>query len=112
MSLLIEFLVTGLAVLVAAYITPGVSVDGYFAAIVVAVVLALVNLFIGSIARTLTAPINFLTLGLISFLISGLLVLLTADLVNGFHVSGYLPALIFALLLGVIRSLFGVGTMK
>ena len=112
MSLLIEFLVTGLAVLVAAYITPGVSVDGYFAAIVVAVVLALVNLFIGSIARTLTAPINFLTLGLISFLISGLLVLLTADLVNGFHVSGYLPALIFALLLGVIRSLFGVGTMQ
>ena len=112
MSLLIEFLVTGLAVLVAAYITPGVSVDGYFAAIVVAVVLALVNLFIGSIARTLTAPINFLTLGLISFLISGLLVLLTADLVNGFHVSGYLPALIFALLLGAIRSLFGVGTMK
>lgn len=70
MVLLIEFLVTGLAILLAAYITPGVVVDGYLTAIVVAVVFALVNLIVGSIARVLTFPINFLTLGLISFLIS------------------------------------------
>jgi putative membrane protein len=112
MPLLIEFLITGLAVLLAAYITPGVSVDGYIVAIIVAIVLALVNLIIGSLARLVTAPINFLTLGFISFLISGLLILLTANLVDGFHVNGYIPALIFALILGFIRSLFGMKAKK
>ena len=112
MALIIEFPITGLAVFIAAMITPGVAVSGYFAAIIVGIVFALVNLIIGGIARTLTAPVNFLTLGLVSFLISGLLVLLTANLVDGFSVSGYIPALIFALILGVIRSLFGVGMKK
>lgn len=87
MKLLIEFLISGIAVAIAAYLIPSVSVDSYWTAFVVAVVFSLVNLIIGGIARTLTAPLNFLTLGLISFLISGLIVLLTDKLVDGFSVG-------------------------
>ena len=68
-----------------------------------AIVLALVNLVVGTLARAVTAPLNFLTLGLISFLISGLMVILTDKLVDGFTVTGYIPALLFALVLALIR---------
>jgi putative membrane protein len=109
MFLIIEFLVSALAILIATKITPGVSVDTFFPdAMIVAVVLALVNLVIGGIARTLTAPLNFLTLGFISFLISGLMVIITAKIVPGFHVNGYIAALIFALVLAIIRGIFGM----
>lgn len=60
----------------------------------------------------MTAPLNFLTLGLISFLITGLMVMLTGNLVDGFSVSGFIPALIFALILGLIRGLFGMNYKK
>ena len=70
MKVIIEFVLSAIAVLIAAYIIPGVMVGSFWVAIIVSVVLALVNLIIGSIARILTAPLNFLTFGLISFLIS------------------------------------------
>jgi putative membrane protein len=106
MNLFIEFFISGLAVAASAYIIPGVSVDSYWTALIVALVFSLVNIFIGGFARIITAPLNFLTLGLISFLISGIIVLLTDRFVDGFSVDGYLPALIFALVLGIIRSVF------
>lgn len=79
---------------------------------VVGIVFALVNLLVGGLARVITAPLNFLTLGLISFLITGLMVLLTGNLVSGFVVTGYIPALAFAVILGLIRSLFGMNDYK
>ncbi len=93
-------------------IVPGVEVDGLWTAIVVGIVFAIVNLLVGGLARIITAPLNFLTLGLISFLITGLMVLLTGNLVDGFVVTGYIPALAFALILGLIRGLFGMNELK
>ena len=81
-------------------------VDSYGTAIVVAVVLALVSVFLAPALLLLTLPLNILTLGLFTFVIIGALVMLTAHLVPGFHVAGFWWALIFALVLSVINAVF------
>jgi len=107
MMLIINLILSALAIGIAAYVVPGVSVAGPFAAIVVAVVLGLINAFIKPILLILTLPINIITLGLFSFVISALLVMLAAVVVPGFVVTGFLPALIFALVLALISIVFG-----
>lgn len=107
MSLLLEILLMGVAVAIAAFLIPGVTVDGFLSAILAGVLIALANATIGFILRILTFPINILTLGLMSFIITVLMVLLVDSLMDGFNTSGFFSALIFALVLALIKIVFG-----
>lgn len=107
MKTIINFLISGLAVALAAYIIPWVVVDSYWTAIVVAVVLAIVNATIGLVLRAVAFPINFLSLGIVGFIISVLMILLVDSLVDGFATNGFFAAAIFAIVLGLIQGLFG-----
>lgn len=107
MKLIIEILLMGVAVLLAAFLIPGVSVDGFGTAIIAGVLIALANATIGFLLRILTFPINFLTLGLMSFIISVLMILLVDSWMEGFHTSGFFTAMIFAIVLAIIKMLFG-----
>lgn len=102
--LLVNLIVSALAVLISAYILPGVKVDGFLTAVVVAVVLGALNMFIRPILVLLTLPLTILTLGLFTFVINALLVLLVSSLIPGFKVSGFLYALIFSLVLSIVSS--------
>lgn len=104
MSLLINLIVSGLAVLISAYILPGVKVDSYFTAVVVAVILGLVNALLKPILIIITLPINILTLGLFTFVINALLIQFVATVVPGFIVSGFWWALLFSLILSLVNS--------
>ena len=73
MRLIIEILLMGAAVAIAAYLLPGVTVENFWSAIVAGSLIALANATIGMILRILTFPINFLTLGLMSFIITVLM---------------------------------------
>ncbi|WP_379087191.1 phage holin family protein [Pedobacter sp. UC225_65] len=73
MKLIFEILIMGLAMLLGAYIVPGVQVDGYGSAIIAAILIAVANATIGLILRIFTFPLNVLTLGLISFIITVLI---------------------------------------
>ncbi len=106
MKLIIEILLTGLAVAIAAYLLPGVSVDGLLSAILVGILLALANATVGLILRILTFPINILTLGLMSFIITVLMVLLVDGLMDSFNTNGFFSALIFAIVVAVLKMLF------
>ena len=106
MRIIIEILLMGLAVAVAAYLLPGVSVEGFWSALIAGVLIALANATIGTILRILTFPINFLTLGLMSFVITVLMVLLVDNLMDSFNTNGFLSALLFALLLSVLNMIF------
>ena len=106
MRIIIEILLMGIAVAVAAYLLPGVSVEGFWSAIIAGVLIALANATIGTILRILTFPINFLTLGLMSFVITVLMVLLVDNLMDSFNTNGFLSALLFALLLSVLNMIF------
>ncbi|TAE39090.1 MAG: phage holin family protein [Sphingobacteriales bacterium] len=107
MKFIIEILLTGLAVVLAAYFVPGVQVNGYVTAIIVGVLLAISNATIGFILRILTFPINVLSLGLMSFIITVLMVILVDNLLQGFSTNGFWSAMIFALALSLIKILFG-----
>jgi putative membrane protein len=104
LGILINLLLSGVAVLISAYILPGVKVDGFVTALVVAVVLAVVNTFIKPLFLFFTLPINILTLGLFTFVINALMVILVATIVPGFHVDGILWALVFSIVLSLVSS--------
>lgn len=96
----------GAAVAIASYLLPGVEVSSFWSAIIAAVLIALANATIGTILRILTFPINFLTLGLISFIITVLMVLLVDELMDDFNTEGFFSALVFAIVLALVNMVF------
>jgi len=108
MQLFFHWVVSALAIGLAAYLLPGVSVT-LLGAIVLAVVLGLINIFLKPIITILTLPINILTLGLFSLVVNGLLIMLAALVVPGFAVASFWWAILFAVLLSLINLLFGQG---
>lgn len=107
MNLLVLWLVSGLAIIITAYLLPGVRVTGFFAALVTALVLGLINAFIRPVLILLTLPLNILTLGLFTLVINALLIMLAAAIVPGFSVQGFWWALLFGLVLAVINYALG-----
>jgi putative membrane protein len=109
MNIILRILVAAIAVCIAAYLIPGVVITDYFTAIVVVVVLAIVNGFIGTALRIMTLPLNIISLGLVSFIIGVLMILLTDALVGGFSVGGIWGAILFSIVLSLVNLVFGVG---
>ena len=107
MGFILEILLTGVAMLLGAYLVPGVEIDGFGSAIIAAILIALVNGTLGFILRILTFPLNFLTLGLISFVITVLMILLVDSMMSGFNTSGFFAAAILAIVVAVIQMIFG-----
>lgn len=107
MHVLISLILSSIAVFVAANILPGVHIAGFGTAIIVAVVLGIINAFIRPILLILTLPITILTLGLFSLVIIAFCVMLVTWLVPGFHIDGWLWALVFAIVLAIINAFIG-----
>jgi len=104
MNALITILLSSIAVFVTAHILPGVKVSGFGTAVIVAVVMGIINAFIRPILLLLTLPINVLTLGLFTFVIIGLMVMLVSAIVPGFHVDSFVWAMLFGIVCAVINS--------
>jgi putative membrane protein len=102
MGILINWLVTTLAVLIAAYLLPGVAVKNFVAGLLTALVLGLVNAILRPVLVILTLPLTVVTLGLFIFVINALLVLLTSAVVPGFEVRSFGWALLFSLLFSIV----------
>lgn len=102
MQAIINLFLSAIAVVIAAYLLPGVKVDNFLTAIVVAVVLGIINAIIKPILVILTLPINIVTLGLFTFIINGIIVLLVSALVPGFKVHGFLWAILFSIVLSIV----------
>jgi putative membrane protein len=107
MNFLLQWLVSGLAIIITAYLLPGVRVAGFFAALVTALILGLINAFIRPVLILLTLPLNILTLGLFTLVLNALLIMLAAAIVPGFSVQGFWWALLFGLVLAVIGYSLG-----
>ena len=107
MSRIFNWLIFTLAVIVAAYLLPGVTVSGFFAALVTALVLGFINTFIKPIVVILTLPINILTLGLFYLVINTLLIMLASAIVPGFTVANFWWAALFSIVLWLVNLFFG-----
>ncbi len=107
MNFLVKLVLSALAVIIGAYLLPGVEVSGFLAALIVAAVVALLNAVIRPVLIILTIPITVITLGLFLLVINATIILLANALVPGFYVQGFWWALIFGLILSILNSLFG-----
>ncbi|MVZ67545.1 phage holin family protein [Sphingobacterium sp. DK4209] len=108
MRFIISLLVTGLVVALAAWVSPGVHVAGFGWAILTGLVIGLVNAVVGGILRLFTFPLNWLTFGLVSFIITVLMIMLSDKIMGTkFDVDGFWPAVIFAIAVAVIEMIIG-----
>ena len=105
LHLLARWIVNAAALMLVAYLYPGVAVASFGAALLAALVLGLVNAVIRPILVILTLPVTLLTLGLFIFVINALLFWLVAEVVQGFQVSGFGAALLGSILYSVITLL-------
>ena len=105
MNIILRWLVATVAILLGAYLVPGVEVAGIWPALWVALFLGLLNVTLKPILLILTLPINVLTFGLFTFIINTLLILLVSSIIQGFSVAGFLSALAFSVILSIISYL-------
>lgn len=106
MNFLIKLILSAISVIVASYLLPGAHIDGFFAAFIVALFLALFSATLKPILTILTIPITVFTLGLFLLVINALMVMLADWLVDGFSVDGFWWALVFGIILAVVNSIF------
>jgi putative membrane protein len=100
--LIIRWVLFALALIFVAWVVPGITLDSFMTALWTALVIGLVNIFIRPVLLLLTLPINLLTLGLLTFIINGLMFWMVATFVGGFAVSGFLAAFFGALVLSFL----------
>lgn len=105
MNYIFKVLLTALAVLIIAYLLPGVNVDDYGTAIWVAFIVGILFSILKPILVILTLPVTILTLGLFLFVINAAMILLANSWIDGFSVSGFWTALLFSILLSFFESI-------
>ncbi len=105
MKIFLHWIISAIAIVVAAYIVPGVTLT-LGGAIVGAVVIGALNILIKPIIIVLTLPINIVTLGLFTLVINAFLVWLASLIVPGFGVATFWTAFFFALVLTIINWVF------
>lgn len=110
MRIILRLLIYTCAVLITAWLLPGVSVENFTTAIMVAIALAILNTFIRPVLIFLTIPVTIVTLGLFLLVINALIILLIGKIVPGFVVEGFWWALLFSVILSIIASLFGTSS--
>lgn len=102
--LLVNWLLSALSLIVAA-IVPGIEISGFGAAMIAAVWIGLANVTLGLVLKVLTFPLVLITFGAFSIVINALMLKLAAAIMPGFRVNGCLPAVLGAILLGVVNTL-------
>ena len=105
MNFLLRLLVTAALVLLIANFLPGVHVASFTTAVIVAVVLGLLNLFIKPILVILTLPVTVITLGLFLLVINAIIIMLCTNIVGGFAVDTFWTALFFSIILSILQSI-------
>jgi putative membrane protein len=105
MGFLLRIVITAVVAFALSHVLRGIRIDTFLTAIVLSLVLAVLNAVLKPILVILTLPITIVTFGLFLFVINALIVLLAGNFVRGFHVDGFMWALLFSLLLSLLTSL-------
>jgi putative membrane protein len=103
--ILFRWVINAAALVVVANMVPGFGVGTFYNALIAALVLGLVNALVRPLVFVLTLPVTIVTLGLFTFVINALMIWLVSTIVQGFVVTGFVPALLAALFLWVISLL-------
>ncbi len=104
MRTIIRFLGSAMIVMLLSKIIPGVSISGFWSAMILVFVLALLNTIVKPLLILFTIPVTFFTLGLFLLVINAAIIIMASKLVDGFIVEGFWPALLFSLLNAAANS--------
>lgn len=107
-SFLVRVLVNAVSIYITASIVKGFYISGFGAAIIGALVLAILNALVKPILLVLTLPINFLSLGLFTFVLNGLILMIAANVTNGIRINGIGPAIIASIIISVISAIINL----
>ena len=106
MSFIVKILLSTLAVLIGSYILPGVHVNSFVTALLLALILSILNAIVKPILIVLTIPLTIVTLGIFLLVINALIILIADAIMGGaFYVDGFWWALLFSIVLSVTNSL-------
>jgi len=99
-GVLLRWLVLTAAVLTASWLLDGIRVNGIFPALLAAALLGILNAILRPLLILLTLPLNILTLGLFTFVINALMLMIVSAIIPGFYVRGFWTAVLGALIIG------------
>lgn len=104
-SLIARWILNGLALYIVANILPGIHLSDFGSALVAVLVIGLVNALIKPILFLLTLPVTVLTLGLFTFILNALMLMLASSITPGFKIDGFGTALIGSILLSLVTTI-------
>ena len=105
MRLLLNWVLSAVAVWIVAQVVPGVHVSGAVAALIAALAIGFINATIGALLKIITFPLTLVTLGLFWFVINALMLELASAVVPGFQVRGFFAAFVGAIVLSLVNLL-------
>ena len=108
MKLVAEWIYRAFVLLLTTYIIPGFKIDSFTTAMVVAAVIAVLNILIKPLLVILTLPITVFTLGLFMLVINAILLVITANIVRGFRIDSFVTAIIASIVITLVTSLLNV----
>ena len=100
--MIFRWLAYTLAIFFTCWILPGISVEGFWLAVMAAAMMGIINFFIRPFVLILTFPITILTFGLFRFVINALMLLLASAIIDGFKVEGFWWALLGSLIISTV----------
>lgn len=104
-NFIVRLLINGMALMATATLVSGIHASGFWGAIIAALVLGIVNAIIRPVLLFFTLPLNVMTLGLFTFVINALMLMLTGAMVSGFVVDGFFAALLGSIVLSIVSAI-------
>jgi putative membrane protein len=101
-GIVIRWLILTFAIIITSYLLDGIYVSGFISAFFAAAILSMLNAFFRPLLFILTLPINVLSLGLFTFVINALMLMMASGVIPGFHVSGFWSAVFGSLLISLV----------
>jgi putative membrane protein len=108
MQFLIKIILSSFSVMVASWLLQGVIIRDYLSAILVAFVLALLNMILKPLLILLTIPVTIVTFGLFLLVINAIIALIAGNLVEGFYIAGFWWAMGFSIIVSIINYLINL----
>jgi len=106
MKFLVNLVLNALAIMLTAYLLPGIHIDGFVSALLLAAVLALLNVTLKPVLVILTIPVSVFTMGLFLIVINAGVILLADYFIPGSNIDGFWWAIAFGLIVSIINSIF------
>lgn len=108
MKLIVELIIRAFVLLVTAYLVPGFHIQSYTSALIIAIVLGILNAFLKPILILLTLPFTILTLGLFTFVVNAILLIIASNIVKGFTIESFWTAIVASVVITIVGSLINI----